>query len=100
MPTETTATIREIPAMTVRENLGDLLSQVQHRKEKVIITEAGKPVAALVDIALFERIRRLDQVFEKMREELAGAFAGLPEKQVEALVDEAVKGVRARRHRK
>jgi len=43
--------------MTVRQNLGDLLSEVQYRKGKVIITKAGKPVAALVDIALFERIR-------------------------------------------
>ena len=67
--------IREAPAMTVRQNLGDLLSEVQYRKGKVIITKAGKPVAALVDIALFERIRKLDEEFDRMREELARAFA-------------------------
>lgn len=89
--------IREAPAMTVRQNLGDLLSEVQYRKGKVIITKAGKPVAALVDIALFERIRKLDEEFDRMREELARAFADVPEKKVEALVDEAVKEARARR---
>jgi prevent-host-death family protein len=92
--------IREAPAMTVRQNLGDLLSEVQYRKGKVIITKAGKPVAALVDIALFERIRKLDEEFDRMREELARAFADVPEKQVEALVDEAVKEARTRRRRK
>lgn len=92
--------IREAPAMTVRQNLGDLLSEVQYRKGKVIITKVGKPVAALVDIALFERIRKLDEEFDQMREELARAFSDMSEKQVEALVDEAVKEARARRRKK
>ena len=92
--------IREAPAMTVRQNLGDLLNEVQYRKGKVIITKAGKPVAALVDIALFERIRKLDEEFDRMREELARAFADVPEKKVEALVDEAVKEARTRRRKK
>ena len=92
--------IREAPAMTVRQNLGDLLSEVQYRKGKVIITKAGKPVAALVDIALFERIRKLDEEFERMRVEFARAFARMPGEQVQALVDEGVTEARARRRRK
>ena len=66
----------------------------------MIITKARKPVAALVDIALFERIRKLDEEFDQMREELARAFSGMPEKQVETLVDEAVKEARTRRRKK
>lgn len=97
---EVITVIREAPAMTVRQNLGELLSEVQYRKGKVIITKAGRPVAALVDIALFERIRKLDEEFDRMREELARAFSDMPEKQLEALVDEAVKDARARRRRK
>ena len=92
--------IREAPAMTVRQNLGDLLSEVQYRKGKVIITKAGKPVAALVDIALFERIRKLDEEFDQMRKELASAFSDMTEKQVETLADEAVKEARTRRRKK
>ncbi len=92
--------IREAPAMTVRQNLGDLLSEVQYRKGKVIITKAGKPVAALVDIALFERLRKLDEEFDQMREELARAFADMTEEQVAALVEEAVGEARTRRRKR
>ena len=92
--------IREAPAMTVRQNLGDLLNEVQYRHGKVVITKAGKPVAALIDIALFERIRKLDEEFDRMRAEIARAFARMTAKEVEALVDEAVKVVRKKRRKK
>ena len=92
--------IREAPAMTVRQNLGDLLNEVQYRHGKVVITKAGKPVAALIDIALFERIRKLDEEFDRMRAEIARAFARMTAKEVETLVDEAVKVVRKKRRKK
>jgi prevent-host-death family protein len=86
--------IREASAMTVRQNLGDLLNEVQYRNGKVLITKAGKPVAALVDIALFERIRKLDEEFDQMVTEFAKAFEGKTERAVNALADAAVKAVR------
>lgn len=86
--------IREASAMTVRQNLGDLLNEVQYRNGKVLITKAGKPVAALIDIALFERIRKLDEEFDQMTEDFARAFKGKAEKEVRALLGEAVKAVR------
>jgi prevent-host-death family protein len=89
--------IKEAPAMKVRQNLGELLNEVQYRHGKVVITKAGKPVAALVDIAMFERMRKLDDEFERLRAELAEAFAGVDD--VEALVDDAVTAVRHRRPR-
>ena len=92
--------IREAPAMTVRQNLGELLNEVQYRHGKVLITKAGKPVAALVDIAMFTRLRKLDEEFDRMRADLAQAFAGIGEKEVEALVGEAVQDVRARRRKR
>jgi antitoxin (DNA-binding transcriptional repressor) of toxin-antitoxin stability system len=33
--------------MKVRQNLGDLLNEVQYGKGRILITKAGKPVAAL-----------------------------------------------------
>ena len=86
--------IREATAMTVRQNLGELLNEVQYRNGKVLITKAGKPVAALVDVALFERIRKLDEDFEQMTAQFAKAFASQDEKEIEGLADEAVKAVR------
>ena len=95
-----TTMIREAPAMTVRQNLGELLNEVQYRHGKVLITKAGKPVAALVDIAMFTRLRKLDEEFDRMRADLARAFAGMAEKDVESLVGEAVQDVRARRRKR
>lgn len=86
--------IREAPAMTVRQNLGELLNEVQYRHGQVLITKAGKPVAALVDVAVFERIRKMDEEFAAMRAELAEAFAEQSEQEVQALVEEAISATR------
>lgn len=89
--------IREAPAMTVRQNLGELLNEVQYRNGKILITKAGKPVAALVDVALFERLRRLDEEFDQMRSRFISAFADMDAAASQAVVDEAVQKVRAKR---
>jgi prevent-host-death family protein len=88
--------IREAPAMTVRQNLGELLNEVQYRHDQVVITKAGKPVAALVDIAFFERLRKLDEEFDQMKNELAKAFADQTIEDVTGLLDDAVQTVRKR----
>ncbi len=92
--------IREAPAMTVRQNLGELLNEVQYRKGRIVITKGGKPVAALVDIALFERLRKLDEEFEQLSGALVKAFAGVAAAKGAALVDEAVKAARRKPSRK
>lgn len=56
----------------------------------MLITKGGKAVAALIDISLFERLRKLDEEFERMRAELTEAFSGMPEEEVNTLIDEAV----------
>ena len=53
--------------MAVRQHLGELLNEVQYRRGKIVVTKAGRPVAALVDIAMFERLRKLDEEFDRMR---------------------------------
>ena len=92
--------IREAPAMTVRQNLGDLLNEVQYRKGRIVITKGGKPVAALIDIALFERLRKLDEEFEALSARLAKSFGGMGAAKGAALVDEAVKAARRKPARK
>jgi len=82
--------IREAPAMTVRQNLGELLNEVQYRGDSVVITKGGKPVAAIVDIALYERIRRMREDFDRMLDKLAEAGKKKSESEVESLVSEAV----------
>lgn len=88
------AMIREAPAMTVRQNLGELLNEIQYRGDSVVITKSGKPVAALIDIALFERLRTLDVENGRLRRDLANGFAGLPDGEGLSLIDEAVRATR------
>ncbi len=88
--------IREAPAMTVRNNLGELLNEVQYRGDSVMITKGGKPVAAIIDMALFERLRHLDENFKKLRNNFSDAFSELDESALESLFDEAVSAVRKR----
>ena len=88
--------IKEASAMKVRQNLGDLLNEVQYRKGKILITKAGKPVAALVDIALFERIQRLDREFEGLAKALADAFQDVPSEKGMKWVDEAMHEARTK----
>ena len=76
--------------MTVRQRLGDLLNEVRYRRGQIVITKAGKPVAALVDIETFERLRRSDEELESLRAEIAEAFRNRAEHEVGALIDEAV----------
>ena len=50
--------IQETPALTAQRDFSQLLNKVQYQHEQFIITDAGKPVAALVDMVLFEKIAR------------------------------------------
>ena len=86
---------REATAMTVRQNLGELLNEVQYKHDSIVITKAGKPVAALVDIATFERMRRKnDGQFELLWAQVAKGFADMSEAEVEALGSQALKEAR------
>ena len=86
---------REATAMNVRQNLGELLNEVQYKHDSIVITKAGKPVAALVDIATFERMRRKnDGQFERLWFEFAKGFDDLTELQVEDLASTALKEAR------
>ena len=86
--------LRETPAMKVRQNLGELLNEVQYRHDRVVITKAGKPVAALIDMPLFERLRKLDDEFEAIAAELSEAFSDVPGQELSDLLEEAVKAAR------
>ncbi len=66
--------IKEATAMTVRQNLGELLSEIQYRHDQVLITKGGKPVAVMIDVNLFEKIRLLKSEFDRLSAELACAY--------------------------
>jgi prevent-host-death family protein len=67
--------ITQTSAVTFRQNLGEMLNQVQYRQDSIVINKDGKPVAALVDARLFERIRRMQGRFDALCQRIEAGFA-------------------------
>ena len=89
--------ISEASAVSFRQNLGDMLNQVQYRHDSIVIKRDGKPVAALVDARLFERIRRLQARFDGLCERIEAGYAEVPEAEGLSEIDVAVAASRAGR---
>lgn len=70
--------ITEVSAVTFRQNLGDMLNQVQYRNDSIVINKDGKPVAALVDADLFARIRAMRERFDELSGRIARAYQDVP----------------------
>lgn len=88
--------ISEVSAVTFRQNLGDMLNQVQYRNDSIVISKDGKPVAALVDAELFARIRRLRDRFDALSQRLAEGYAAVPEEEGLAEIDSLAADARKR----
>ena len=89
--------IKETSAVKFRQNPGEMLNQVECRHDSVLISKGGKPVAALVDARLFDRIRRMQARFDEICDRLEASFSDVPEDEGLAEIDEAVSGERAER---
>ena len=81
--------ITEISAVNFRQNLGDMLNQVQYRHDSVVINKDGKPVAALVDAQLFERILRMQGRFDALCKRIEQGYVSVPEAEGMAEIDAA-----------
>ena len=87
--------ITETNAVAFRQNLGEMLNIVQYRNDSILIKKDGKPVAALIDARLFERIRRMQDRFDALCDRLAKAYEEVPEDVALAEIGQAT--ARARR---
>lgn len=90
--------IKEASAMKVRQNFGELINEVQLRHDSVVVTRSGKPVAAIVDIDLFNKIRLFEDEFENAVADLQAAFKGESVEAVDGLLKQAKRA--ARKHHK
>jgi prevent-host-death family protein len=73
--------ITETSAVAFRQNLGEMINQVQYRRDSIVIKKDGKAVAALVDARLFGRIRQMQERFDALASRLAQAYAAVPVEQ-------------------
>jgi prevent-host-death family protein len=90
--------IREVTAMDARKNFGEILNEVKYRHDTILIKKAGKPIAAIIDLDLFERIKAMKYQFDSLTEELGKTYEGFSVEDAENEIEEAVKNVR--KHRK
>lgn len=63
--------VTEVSAVNFRQNLGEMLNQVQYRNDAIVINKDGKPVAALVGAELFARIRKMRDRFDAVSKRIA-----------------------------
>ena len=82
--------VTEVNAVSFRQNLGEMLNQVQYRNNSIIINKDGKPVAALVDAELFARIRRMRDRFDALSDRIAEAYSEVPVEEGLAEIDDLV----------
>jgi prevent-host-death family protein len=82
--------ITQTSAVSFRQNLGEMLNQVQYRRDSVLINKDGKPVAALIDARLFERIRRMQGRFDTLCQRIEEGFSSVPEAEGMAEIDAAL----------
>lgn len=82
--------ITQTNAVKFRQNLGEMLNQVQYRHDSIVINKDGKPVAALVDARLLERIRRMQKRFDALCDRLEAGYRHVPEADGLAEIDAAV----------
>ena len=84
--------INEVNTEVFQQNLGEMLNQVQYRHDSILIKEDGKPVAALVDAQLFDRIRRFKNRFDTLSNQIANAYESVPQEdglnEIDAIVSE------------
>lgn len=73
--------INEVNTVTFRQNLAEMLNQVQYRHDSILIKKDGKPVAALVDAQLFDRIRRFKDRFDTLSQQIANAYVNVPQQE-------------------
>jgi prevent-host-death family protein len=88
--------VTEVNAVNFRQNLGEMLNQVQYRNDSIVINKDGKPVAALVDAELFSRIRRMRDRFDALSNRIAEAYAEVPVEEGLAEIESAVRRERRR----
>lgn len=88
--------ITEVSAVSFRQNLGEMLNQVQYRNDSIVINKDGKPVAVLVDAELFARIRRMQERFEALSGRISEAYTGVPVEEGLAEIEAAVAAERKR----
>ena len=86
----------ETSPLAFRQNPGEMLSRVRYGRDSIVINQDGKPVAALVNVRLFEQNRRMQARFDALCRRIDVGFAAIDEKSGLAEMAAAVELVTAK----
>jgi prevent-host-death family protein len=89
--------VKKVPAMKVRDNLGQLLDEVYYRGDEVVIERAGKAMAVLVPVGRYEQYQRERRERFKILDQIKAKTRRIPAKRLDGMIDEAVRASRAHR---
>jgi prevent-host-death family protein len=89
--------VRKVTAMKVRDNLGQLLEEVYYRGDEVVIERAGRAMAVLVPVGRYEQFQQNRKERFRVLDRIRARAKKIPAKKLDAALDEAVRGARARR---
>jgi prevent-host-death family protein len=86
--------LKKVSAIKARQNLGQLLNEVSIKGDAFIIERAGKPLAALVDLASFQKIQEdREEALTSLRK-IWGKMEGADAQEVSETIEKAVKAAR------
>ncbi len=91
---------RTMNAVDARKRFGELLESVYHRDDEVVIERAGKPMAVVVPLAVYESWERKRTRFWNAIKAVHERNKDVPPEVIEQEVAEAVREVRAERARR
>lgn len=84
-------------AREARQKFSELLGRVHYGGETVILESSGKPMAAVVPLAMYEKLmQQREAQFEAFQKSIQNRPA-YPEEEVEADIAEAIAEVRGKR---
>ena len=89
--------VKKLPALKVRQNLGQVMNEVALRGDEYIVERAGKPLVAIISMDKYRMLEQdrifaleaVNDIWEKMKGERPHI--------IERTIDEAVKAIRKKR---
>ncbi|MAF09926.1 hypothetical protein CMK11_05680 [Candidatus Poribacteria bacterium] len=86
---------QEITAIEARQRLGQLLDRAHYRSDEFVIKRAGKPMAAVIPMELYERlVRQRKEDFDAL-ERIRATMPHVPDELVDADIEASIQDVRA-----
>ncbi|MBT9537538.1 MAG: type II toxin-antitoxin system Phd/YefM family antitoxin [Nitrospirae bacterium] len=85
---------KELTALKVRGNLGEILEEVYYKGEEYIIKRGKKPMAVLIPLDEFESLKKQRAADMKVFDKIRAKAKSYSAKEIEVDIEEAIKAVR------